>query len=683
MPLPLPNLDDRQFQDLVDEAKRRIPHYCPEWTDHNVSDPGVTLIELFAGMVDTLIYRLNQVPKKNYIAFMNLIGLRLEPPIAAKADLTFWLAAPSDAPVDIPANTEVETDRWRTLRARADQPARVAQATTGDDALVALEAPQAALQFSTDARFTIYPATNPPSFLIQAAGAEPQDRSREIVDGKTPVTIFTKQPVANDMFYIGDTSDLSAHILGIDLAVAPIEGLGIKPDKPPLRWEAWCGEEWREAEWDRDTTLGLNQNGRMILYLPKGMQQLTLKGKTAYWVRCVCLAPTADRPGYSESPIIATIRTVTLGGTVAATHSTAISSEILGISNGDPGQIFRLEYRPVLDRRPGEHIQIQDPRTGKWQDWREVADFSESRPNDTHYVIDSVRGEVRFGPLIREPSGRERQFGARPDPGGVIMMRMYRTGGGTVGNVGDSTITLLKTAVPRIERVTNRRPASGGLDEETLDHAMLRAPRELRSSARAVVADDFEHFALQASRYVARAKCIQPPPMAEAANSKPKAPPGTVRVLIVPHVHAPDGQIEPSALQPSPALLKQVSGYLDERRLLTTFLAIGPPDYTTASVVARLRREGSADAVALEAEIRRRLYRFINPLVGGPDGKGWPFGRSLNLAAVFALLQATPGVAEILEVQLFDGKSKTSVPTIAIADDALLVSGDHRIQVTE
>ncbi|HMO59586.1 MAG TPA: putative baseplate assembly protein, partial [Roseiflexaceae bacterium] len=95
MPLPMPNLDDRHFQDLVDEAKRRIPHYCPEWTDHNVHDPGVTLIELFAGIVDTLLYRVNRVPEKNYIAFMNLIGLRLEPPAPAQVDLTFWLSAPT------------------------------------------------------------------------------------------------------------------------------------------------------------------------------------------------------------------------------------------------------------------------------------------------------------------------------------------------------------------------------------------------------------------------------------------------------------------------------------------------------------------------------------------------------------------------------------------------------------
>ena len=81
--LPAPNLDDRTFQGLVDEAKRLVQNRCPEWTDHNVSDPGVTLIEAFAQMVDQLIYRLNRVPDLNYVKFLELIGVELRPPAAA------------------------------------------------------------------------------------------------------------------------------------------------------------------------------------------------------------------------------------------------------------------------------------------------------------------------------------------------------------------------------------------------------------------------------------------------------------------------------------------------------------------------------------------------------------------------------------------------------------------------
>ena len=97
MSLPAPNLDDRRFQDLVDDAKRLVQRRCPEWTDHNVSDPGVTLIETFAFMTDQLLYRLNRVPDRLYIKFLELIGVHLLPPTPARAPVTFWLSAPAMA----------------------------------------------------------------------------------------------------------------------------------------------------------------------------------------------------------------------------------------------------------------------------------------------------------------------------------------------------------------------------------------------------------------------------------------------------------------------------------------------------------------------------------------------------------------------------------------------------------
>ena len=118
MALMPPNLDDRTFQDIVDEAKTRIPAYFNGWTDHNVSDPGVTLIELFAWMTDMILYRQNQVPDRLTVKMMQLFGINLDEPKAAKTDITFELSSSLDnlAPpaenkntVSIPASTEVAT----------------------------------------------------------------------------------------------------------------------------------------------------------------------------------------------------------------------------------------------------------------------------------------------------------------------------------------------------------------------------------------------------------------------------------------------------------------------------------------------------------------------------------------------------------------------------------------------
>src|SRR5213082_1274108 len=111
MPLPAPNLDNRRLQDLVDAVKRMVMRRCPEWTDHTESDPGVTLIETFAFMTDQLLLRLNQVPDRLYIKFLELIGLRLIPAAPAQVDVTFWLSAPAVASVGIAAGTNVATLR--------------------------------------------------------------------------------------------------------------------------------------------------------------------------------------------------------------------------------------------------------------------------------------------------------------------------------------------------------------------------------------------------------------------------------------------------------------------------------------------------------------------------------------------------------------------------------------------
>ena len=108
--IPPPKLDDRNLNDIVEEAISMIPRYSPEWTNHNPSDPGITLIELAAWMTDLLIYRLNQVPDKNYVAFLNLLGIKLRAPRAAKALVRFTLVEGA-AKQRVPRGTQVSTPR--------------------------------------------------------------------------------------------------------------------------------------------------------------------------------------------------------------------------------------------------------------------------------------------------------------------------------------------------------------------------------------------------------------------------------------------------------------------------------------------------------------------------------------------------------------------------------------------
>src|SRR5690349_4568334 len=172
--LPSPNLDDRRFQDLVDDAKRLVANYCPEWTDHNVSDPGVTLIESFAFMVDQLFYRLNRVPDRLYVAFLELLGVTLHPPTAASAELLMWLSAPQPDAVVIPAGTEASTRR-----------------TEEEEAVV----------FTTTRELTI-PPRRLAHVMAQANGGAPVPHA-EVLHGDSGFACFGTPPELGDALLLG------------------------------------------------------------------------------------------------------------------------------------------------------------------------------------------------------------------------------------------------------------------------------------------------------------------------------------------------------------------------------------------------------------------------------------------------------------------------------------------------
>ena len=650
MSLQVPNLDDRTFQDIVSEARSKIPLYCPKWTDYNLSDPGITLIELFAWMVDMLLYRLNQVPEKNYIKFMELIGIQLQPPNPATVKVTFRLSAPQPEPVTIPNGTEVATVRTETQDAITF--------ITNEDATILL--PTLLHVLTTFDNSTYY------------------DVMDEIKNPYRETAIFQDIPQKNNALYLGYDEDLSAHALALTIQ-SSIEGIGVDPLNPPWAWEYWDieQEKWLLLRLETDTTGGLNTSGQIIVHIPITSGKRELDNRNACWIRCRATDPLPGQGEYSRSPIVKTILSESIGYTVSASHGSRIMYELLGQSDGNPGQQFQLQNTPVLMRIYGETIEIETETEGEYEQWQEVSSFADSGPEEPHFTCDSVSGEIQFGPSIRQPSGDERQHGRIPAAGRWIRFSSYRSGGGVIGNVGKGTITILKSSIPYLASVTNFEAAKGGTDAETLEGAKLRAPRLLRVNTRAVTQEDYEYLALEASSKITRAKCVA----SEDADMK-NISPGTVRLLLVPAISDSTGYIKGDELQLLPAVQEEIQSYLDRRRLLATRLEITTPEYVWVSVKVQVRAKANTNNQQLAADIEGSLCRYINPLIGGPSESGWPFGRNLSISDIHSALQDLVDIEYIQDIQLFpviDGKRQESSPVINIHRDGLACSFQHEI----
>ncbi|MEO1560467.1 MAG: putative baseplate assembly protein, partial [Cyanobacteria bacterium J06632_19] len=682
--LPKPNLDDRDFNDLVDECLLRIPRYCPEWTNYNPSDPGVTLVELFAWLTDQMLLRFNQLPLRNYITFLELLGIRLQAPVPAQTNITFYLTTALEEEYTIAAGTEVATERTDTEEAIVFSTEN--DLTIGNPSLrhfLSAETVEDKPEILRD-RFT--------NFWSQQPNGEWEGRE---------LNIFEEQPSPGNCFYIvfDSQSSIEGNVVAITFKGEAATSIGINPENPPLIWEAWNGVTWESVllEPKDDLTKGfsfsnINEPGDdtipqadVILHLPlrfPATNFITYRGR---WLRCVYNQPEAEQAGYSSSPRIVGLSLGSIGGTVLANQSSVIEDELVGESDGTPGQTFQLQGFPVLSRQENERILVTPPSQPP-QLWQEVTDFAQSSPEDYHYIIDDRTGTIQFGPLIKEPSqlkqqtlfraqthqilpggssinqglnaqqirSLERQYGKVPPRGSVISITRYRTGGGSQGNVQQGTVTILKTAVPYVENVVNHIPGRYGTDAESLEDAVLRVPGMLRTRDRAVTAEDFEFLAIRGSEgRVARAHCL---------SSKKDSEAGKVRLLIVPQANT-DGIFRGEGLRAeqlilTPDLKDQIKAYLDERRLLGVQVSLEEPEYVGVSIRAEVALEPQYNNFRAQEDIieklRISLYQFFNPLTGGSDGKGWPLGRPVYQSDVIKLFQQIPGIRYLGVVQLFE-----------------------------
>lgn len=686
MSLPAPNLDDLRFQkDLVDEARKRIVHYCPEWTDYNLSDPGITLIELFAWMTELMVYRLNRVPDKNYLKFLELLGLKRKPASSARTDLTFWLS------VSLPISPENQQSVIipRGFQVRSDSAA-------GDEVV-----------FSTDRALEIVP---PKLFQLRKSDEVNKNYFPRLgIETFYPFDRFN--PQEGNMFYMGfdPANDIRGHILKLNFTSEPTEAVGIRREDPPWVWECSMGDgSWKEVplssfQGEKDTTGGLNNpSGSLVLYLPIEARPDTVNGQTAIWVRCRLEQRNPSQGMYTESPRVLQIEAYSIGAAVPATHAITVEHEFLGKSTGEPGQEFHLEHSPVLSLQEGETLMVEEFRNGEVVQvpWKYTADFANSKPYDRHFKLDEAEGRIVLGPSVRQPDGTVLQYGRIPESGRALYFSSYRHGGGAVGNLPVNNLQTLASSLAYISRVTNLGRAYGGRNQESLEEVKLRAQRELQAQKRAVTFDDYEQLTLDFSRTIARVKCITPKVNEERGEL------GIVNLLVVPAVADSLEAADLSRLQLRENFVGELLAYLDRYRLLTTHVRVNAPDYLGIQVKARIAVDDFSNPDTVLKRVDQHLRNYLNPLVPFPEREeedhllepgwsGWPFGKDLFVAEIFALIQRVPGVKYVLDVELYSrpvepGKESLNLevqPSAApvqdkviwVDDQTLLCSLEHEI----
>ena len=377
-----------------------------------------------------------------------------------------------------------------------------------------------------------------------------------------------------------------------------------------------------------------------------------------------------------------------------ATQRQTIIGEVLGSGNGQPGQTLFFSQFPIL---PGEEIEVRelegarasvelpmlrdevlaagftdedirtvvDPRTNKvrevWVRWRSRPHLYFSSPTDRHYVVERARGRLALGD---NTNGRLATVGADN-----IRARVYRAARGQVGNVPRDAITQMLGGA-FAESVSNPRAASGGADGELPDAVRSRGPQTLRHRWRALAARDYESMAREASPGVAAVRVLP----ATAPNRRPA--PGWVTVIIVPQSHEPRPQ-------PSLELRQHVHDYLAARAPATLWaprIAVIGPTYRPVGVAALIAPRVPGEAGAVAARVQTALATFLHPLTGGPEARGWDFGRDVFISDVAAILEGLRGVDYVTQLDLLldDAPVGTRVP---IPGDQIVVADAMRIEM--
>ena len=678
MPILPPALDDRGFDDLVQEVVGRIPAHTPEWTNPRPGDPGRTLVELFAWLGDTLLYRANLIPQRQRLAFLRLLGMGMRPAAAARGIVTLgW---------DDPAETGA-----RTLREGARLKAATPFETRGEVTVLPVEAAayvkrpvneeeseslaevmeglRSLYGLGDDQEPVAYVTT--PVFPGGAPHPAGVDLARETVDGCLWLALLA--PPADEAEQAGVVAAVRQTLGGEGEAPQRVISVGLAPsiEVPalfeeigpragvPVVWEMSTGEsverQPRYVALDvvEDGTRALTRRGVVRLALP-GTDDI---GAPSDDVRDNLDAGLGDAPPRIDVPETAArlvawlrLRPATLLESFALSWAginavevdgrETITGRVAGQSDGTADQEMSLGATSVEP----ETLEVQVEEAGRgYVEWRRVDDLATAGRDDSVFALDPEAGTVRFGDGVR---------GRIPELGRRVRVARMRAGGGRGGNLAAGTLGKVTArdvegvAVTRL-RVAQPLATEGGEDAETLEQAERRIPAVFRHRNRAVTEEDYRHLAAQTPG--ARVGRVEVMPRFKPHQRQDDVP-GVVTVMVLPHR---EGRQAPNP-RPDRPFLEGVHAHLDAARPLATELYVIGCEYVPLGVTTSITIRDGHGRDATVGAVRDALRAYLWPLApGGAEEGGWPLGTPVRDRELEVVVARVPGVATVAGVNVF------------------------------
>ena len=655
MPLPLPTLDRLTYDELVSEARSSLPALAPGWTDYNAHDPGITLLELLAWLAEGASYRLENIPDESCRAFLRLAGVELRPALVAETVLVF---TPDTASQNLLSGVRVQSQdgevMFQTSSALFVSDARLQAVVSGAG--------------TTLEDFTVQNSPSASALLPFGSIPQPDDalylgfnRALAAEDSSVSLGVWT----GNSLEDLATRTQLAAEQKAVEDEAARLCPKGMPSNQPDWLqhygartiWEYYADSgEWQPLKDIEDDTRALTLSGTVRFKAPAPNKHaaggVLLPGLTGnHFIRCRLKCGAYDCP-----PRIAYIAL----NAVQARHAVDLPSQTFRDTTGRAGQRFELDKKPVVPDSIKITVTLKGVADGEWH----AASFRDGvRPHDRTCILEAEAGMLLFG------DGRI----GRVPPAGAEIKVDYQTGSGPNGNVAANTLNQIAPGQPNVQ-VNQPFASCGGAAAETLNEAKARAVREFATTTRAVTLEDFEALALATPGVpLVRAHVI-----AEYHPDMPCIPvTGSTTVVVVPRcpVHRPE---------PTVALVANVQRSLERRRLLASEIHVVGPHYTTVAVNARLAARPEVDRRALMRQAHGALERFFHPLHGGPEGHGWPIGRSVYRSELLALLNGLDGVLYVEDMTWHvDGKEASRCGNITICRHGLVASGKHMITIKE